>query len=491
MKTQKVLTWITAFLENVLFSGVTFGWANLYPVLKDEQFFAENCNYTVYNNGLNNSMLQSCNDQYETLTLVFIISVSVSMFSVLFIGFVLDKLGMWFVRTLLTNSAAAAMFLLASISNKSSFLLFIVFPIFATCSFNVFILNSQTANLFKKSRGSYTTSLAGAFNSGSVVYLLISHIYYNYKISFNTLIYIYAGFLIVLNVRTFLLVPKYSVPFSLPDTYSYGYYEIFNQVKNERSNENLNLKQLQSNKFDPDEMKLTQTLKKPFYWIGILCALSFAFISNFYISILNILLPWILQSNDVEDIKYYTDMMGIIQTSSCIFSFFNSIVLDMLYKKILKKHNNETALLLTSSVGFYTSLSVLLLLNIANLIRHSSVQVFAMLMHAISRVWFAGAFQYYCSALYPSQHFGKLYGISMIVCGTMNIIQYPIINYLTKNTENNFFVINGVLVGLCSFAFIHPSYLLHRYFKKKKSIHTKNKSLQSKVVVNSVTAYVS
>lgn len=163
----------------------------------------------------------------------------------------------------------------------------------------------------------------------------------------------------------------------------------------------------------------------------------------------------------------------------------------MLYKKILKKHNNETALLLTSSVGFYTSLSVLLLLNIANLIRHSSVQVFAMLMHAISRVWFAGAFQYYCSALYPSQHFGKLYGISMIVCGTMNIIQYPIINYLTKNTENNFFVINGVLVGLCSFAFIHPSYLLHRYFKKKKSIHTKDKSLQSKVVVNSVTAYVS
>ena len=484
MKLQKQLTWITAFIENVLFSGVTYGWANLYPVLKDEQFFAEDYNFTTYKSTRNNSFVQSSYDQYETLTLVFIISVSVSMFSVLFIGLIFDKLGMWFVRALLTNSAAAAMFLLASISHKTSFLLYLVFPVFATCSFNIFILNAQVANLFEKNRGSYTASLAGAFNSGSVVYLFISYIYYNYKIKFSTIIYFYACFLITLNFRTFLLVPKYPVPFALPETYFYGYYELLKQVTNRKINKNLQMSS--SDSFNPDNMKLRQTMKKAFFWIGILCAVSFAFISNFYISILNIFLPWVIQSSELEDVKYYTNIMGIIQASSFIFSFINSILLDLLYKKILKKYNNESALLMTSSVGFYTSLSVLLLLNIANLVRHASVQIFAMLMHAISRVWFAGAFQYYCSALYPSQHFGKLYGISMIFCGTVNTIQYPITRYVTKNPENNFIVINGFLVGFCIVGFIHPSYLLHRYFKKQKCILKKRRADQSLVIVNSI-----
>ena len=138
MQVQKILTWVTAVLENLFFTGAMFGWSHLELVLKKEKFCSEDCNH------------------------VFTIAIAVAFFSILTKKFI-DKCGVWTVRTIAINLACLCYLILAFVPNTSSFSLYICFPIIHLCGFTLYLQKLQTANLFPDKRNIYVATVSGAF----------------------------------------------------------------------------------------------------------------------------------------------------------------------------------------------------------------------------------------------------------------------------------------------------------------------------------------
>ena len=222
---QKIFTFITAILENLIFSGAFFGWANIYPVLKDEKYFCDVKSCFLSNNETRVNATQNFVTQEEDLFLVFTISCSFGIFSAIFIGVFLDRFGMWATRTLLISIATGSYLIVANTTYSSSMVLYIAFPLISMAGFSLAMTNNQMANIFPDYRGLYSTFIQGAFSSASISYLLINKLYYA-GYDFRNIIYVYAGAFFILNLRTFILTPRYSVPCEIPRDYSYGYAEL-------------------------------------------------------------------------------------------------------------------------------------------------------------------------------------------------------------------------------------------------------------------------
>ena len=152
MVIQKSLTWATAVLENLMFSGAFYGWANLYPVLQSEGYFAEDCLSDT------NITTVGCKTQDEALSLVYSIASSMGLISGIFFGAILDYFGMWCARTIAINMALIAYFVTAISTTTSSYLLYLTFPLINFSGFSLMILNSQLTNIYP--------SLCGLFSTG-------------------------------------------------------------------------------------------------------------------------------------------------------------------------------------------------------------------------------------------------------------------------------------------------------------------------------------
>ena len=277
MKLQKLLTWTTAVLENTFFAGAVFGWPNLESILVKENFFNSSCNFNETSNNTT-----SCASQSNSLSFVFAISSSVALFSTIIVGKLLDNYGIWFTRTLMINLATTCYIIAASIPTSASFALYFCFPIIHSFGFSLLFEKVQTANLFSEKRNLYVATICGAFDSGTVVYLIFNRLYFDYSIGYKTLLYYYAGACFLLNLRTFFLTPKNPVPKSIDMNYVYGYKELFVN------------KQLKTN-HEPSQVttgitekeKLLSYISKPYLLTGMLGTVVINTLVVFYISNLN------------------------------------------------------------------------------------------------------------------------------------------------------------------------------------------------------------
>ena len=224
MHVQRKLTWATGIIENLLFGGVVFGWANIYPVLVKEGYFSSQCKNLT-------SADQVCDSQFEQLSHVYTTAVVCLMVITVVIGAMFDRFGMWVTRTVIVLGGAVSSVLIGVSTKESSNLFFVAFVLFGVFSSCATVLNSQIGNVFEKLRGSYSTTMSGAHGSGVVLFLFFGYLYEKLEVKFSTLFYFYAGFLLILNVRTFVLTPKKKAPFKVPKSYRYGFYELFEKEK--------------------------------------------------------------------------------------------------------------------------------------------------------------------------------------------------------------------------------------------------------------------
>ena len=468
MHIQRKITWITGIIENMLFGGVVFGWANIYPILKKEGYFSGQCEQENLT-----SVDDFCKSQFEYLSHVYTTTISCMLILALIIGLMFDKFGMWIVRTAIIFCSAISAVLIGTSTKNSSYLFFISFVLFGLFSSSATVLNSQIGSIFKKLRGSYSTTMSGAHNSGPILFLFFGYLYEKLNVKFSTLFYFYAGFLMIINIRTFTLTPKHKVPFEVPKGYKYGFFELLKNRKehfqlNTKGNQDLNTSNSSSTSFKSCiTRKYTITL---FIAGGI-----FSIVTMIYVSSLNIFLPAVIGSNKMEHVRFYTDIMGFIQCGSLIFSPINSFLLDYFYSKFLTKGNTKYSRLMTVALGFYLSLSLLLLMNVANLIMIPGVQIFAMVMYTTSKVSFHGSCFYLFNSLYPAEHFGKMFGIFLLISGVMSAAMYPITLLITRKLKGDIFILNISLVVLTAISFIHPVVLNCNALHEKKTSIAKNK----------------
>lgn len=212
MKVQHLLAFVASVVEIVVYCGVITGWSAVVPVLENERYFTASCNGSG-----------TCQEQVESLNLVYTISTALAPFLCVFCGLVLDRCGCWVTRTLLVFVISVGFLSISLSDSSSSWVLFIDFPLVNIGGTGLCLPDLETSNLFEGMRSTSLAVLAGSMSTSSLTFLVVNKIYFNYSISFNAIFLFFAFLSLIFHLNTFLLTPKYRIPKTLPDNFVYGY----------------------------------------------------------------------------------------------------------------------------------------------------------------------------------------------------------------------------------------------------------------------------
>ncbi|CAB3998141.1 solute carrier family 43 member 3 isoform X2 [Paramuricea clavata] len=206
---------VFGIIEMVLFSGVIFGWANLVLVLKEEKYFKDLCadgdngNTSLRKESSDDS--EKCGKQDERLALIFTLSVFAFNVAGFIAGALLDKLGTRFVRLI-----GCFFFLLTGIfaivlEKETANLMFPLIICLAFAGMCVAISVFQIAVLHTKHQFIISSSLSGALDSSSVVFLVFK-LLYDAGVGIRWIFVGYVALAIFcILVSTFFLLPKTSI----------------------------------------------------------------------------------------------------------------------------------------------------------------------------------------------------------------------------------------------------------------------------------------
>lgn len=443
MRCQVFLSVITTVLETFIYAGVLYGWSSIYPVLISEGFFKEQC---LYNN--------QCQEQQNSLSLVFSIASGAAPILNLLTGVMLDKVGTWVTRTILIVISAVGFLITAfAVPGRTSSLLYVSFPLIGFGGYGLLTTNIQSANLTPLYRASVASLVSGSFDSSAVIFLVINKIYFGAGVRFNVIFYALAACGVLLIVRTFLLTPKTPPPYVLPRNYRFGYEELcrssadYENQHDDAKNEDTDVAD------NPDVKSLQSSLQELHTWSNVI---HFAFIQFSIIYFIGNFNTWI--TTRVSDTSLYTTVFALILFCGLLLAPLGGFLVDFSRKRFDLPPHLATlkAVAVTQLIG---DVFTLLMLACA-LVPLEQIQYVTFVMTVAARAFLYGTMAAFVSVSYPSQHFGVIYGLTVAIGGVTLLLQYPLHLLVSTVLGNNFVVIYAALLGLCCLATVHPFYLL-------------------------------
>ena len=450
MRSQHILTWITAVLENLFFAGAMNGWPNFISVLEKEKFFIDACNVTSTNTS-------SCLGQSNNLSFIFTLSSAVAYFTAILTGKLLDKYGVWFVRTLMINVAAICYIIVAFVPTTSSYALYICFPLIQICGYTLYLQKFQTANLFPERTNFYMASVSGAFDSGAVVFLIFNKLYFEFSVSYKTLLCLYAAVYFMLNARTFLLTPRYTVSKDVSRSHEYGYTELFAAIK-AKDNNNNSFELLEETRENNQKESLKKYLLKPYFLTSMLSVVIVNFLLAFYISNFNIFIKSTLGvASNQEQVAWYSNKFGIVQLCAVIFASIYGILIDF-YQKKLK--DERTADIRSCLVGIWCSSGTAVLLLIFMLVPSAKLQISSMILVIMTSSFFFSANSAFLTSVLPPGLQGRLFGVLSFANGAALLLQQPVRFLVTDALDNWFLPVTLCLLLLSFLLVLHPLCIL-------------------------------
>ena len=478
-KLQNVLSVITGVIELVFFSGLIFGWSSITYVLKEEGYFGYLCS-SVNETNLTNlvilenrnevtkepkSMKQTCEFQDEALNLVFTIaSCTLSVFT-LPNGYIFDTFGTWICRIIAIFLFTFGAVMLSFISVQSSILLFPAMCCFAVGGILLLLSNMQLSNLFPQFKSSIITLMNGSLDSSSVVFLLVK-LAYDSEIAFNTIFLIITFCTLYLWLRTFILMPRMHIPFPVPkDTYKYGLHDCTVLCNNTDSQDIILNESIQEEKrnFNVKEVNFWFCIKTWQFWtnffhFSVLQLRNYFFFSSFYSWLVDIVLE--------NQVNTYLTTFGICQFFGIICAPLNGMIIDAVKWVYKSKKPKTSLLLLSTSLSAFVTSTWGVLFSLCIVIPIPELQYVSFVLQVIFRSFLFGGNASFIALLFPSEHFGKLYGMTMTLGGIVSLLQFPFYSLVLRSFNGNFIIVNVIFLILCLLTYIHPIYL---YIKSKKA----------------------
>ena len=315
---QIELALITSVIETVLYTGIIFGWSSLQPVLIKEGFFSEFCSNTT----------TQCDEQSKALNLVYSLSTSSGKIMCFLCGLLIDKKGIWFSRTIFLFSSSIA-FILAAVSKPgfSSWLFYISFPLQSIAGFGLLTVNLQTCSLTTKFTSIFVCLVSGAFDSSSVVLLLVKYLY-ELNVSLSTSFLFLAGLSLLFHIRTFLLTPKMQTPFNIPVNSDFGFRELACFAAQETNVQEEKAPKVQSDQ-NIDEKSLKESFKEIYLWSFFL---YFSFIQFTVVYSFGVFDRWIKAIAPKNEFKTFINLFGISNFLSIFWSLFAGVTISFLRK---------------------------------------------------------------------------------------------------------------------------------------------------------------
>uniref|UniRef100_A0A8C9PQR8 Solute carrier family 43 member 3 n=1 Tax=Spermophilus dauricus TaxID=99837 RepID=A0A8C9PQR8_SPEDA len=430
----RVATLLTGLLECLGFAGVLFGWASLVFVFKTEGYFEELCEADA--GLLSNATGQAdCKAQDERFSLIFTVASFMNNFMTLPTGYIFDRFKTTVARLLAIFFYTSATLTIAFTSADSAMLLFLAMPMLTVGGILFLITNLQIGNLFGKHRSTIITLYNGAFDSSSAIFLFIK-LLYEQGISLRAS-FIFLSACSIWHVgRTFLLMPRGHIPYPLPPNYSYG-------------KSKPNLRSFWS-------YALSRRFAWHLVWLSVIQLWHYLFIGT-----LNSLLTN-LAGGDRTQVSAYTNAFAITQFFGVLCAPWNGLLMDRLkqrYQKEAKRTGSSAAAVALLSAVPSLTLTSLLCLGFALC---ASIPVLPLQYSMSFHPQILRSLDPPVSLLsFPSEHFGKLFGLVMTLSAVVSLLQFPLFTLIKGPLQNNPLYVNVTLLLTTLLTFVHP-FLVYR-----------------------------
>ncbi|XP_034868760.1 equilibrative nucleobase transporter 1 isoform X2 [Mirounga angustirostris] len=472
----RVATLLTGLLECLGFAGVLFGWASLVFVFKTEHYFEELCEPDVGPMG-NVTGEADCKAQDERFSLIFTLGSFMNNFMTFPAGFIFDRFKTTVARLIAIFLYTSATLTIAFTSADSALLLFLAMPMLTVGGILFLITNLQVGNLFGKHRSTIITLYNGAFDSSSAVFLVIK-LLYEQGVSLRAS-FIFLSVCSAWHVgRTFLLMPRGHIPYPLPPNYSYGGFCVrslhsrTDTTEGEKNTAESDKVEMQTKEFPPAKEEtvepgrkqehrsfwryaLSQRFACHLVWLSVIQLWHYLFIGT-----LNSLLTN-LAGGDRALVSTYTNAFAITQFFGVLCAPWNGLLMDRLKQKYQKEAKNTgssaTTVALRSAVPSLALTSLLCLgFALCASVPILPLQYVTFILQVISRSFLYGGNAAFLTLAFPSEHFGKLFGLVMALSAIVSLLQFPIFTFIRGPLQNDPLYVNVMLVLATVLTFVHP-----------------------------------
>ncbi|XP_072447429.1 equilibrative nucleobase transporter 1-like [Chiloscyllium punctatum] len=515
IKVKQYLTFANGLFECLCFGGVIFGWASLVFVLKKEGYFSDLCDSVsnISHHGERNSTVE-CDLQDQHFALVFTLASFSLSFITLPCGFLFDYCGTMVTRFTAISLYTSANLMIAFSTPDSAILLFPAACMIAGGGILFFTTNIQVGNLFGNKRATVITLYNGAFGSSAAMYLLVKGLYES-GVSLRSMFIFISCFSSIHICSTLFLLPRTQIPNQLPKDYSYGNtctnfglkslsraQETPSQRKivrggdgtvrwtprtwmevEEPGRETSKIMQLdRGDRMEKEEMLdgwKTQTKSRggveeetPSFrscifskvFLTHLLWLSVIQLRHFlYIGTLNPMLN-LLTNGDSGQVSRLTNAFAITQMCSVFCAPWNGLIMDR--RKDKRKRaagfsaDCATSKKLDAMMAAVLSLTVTVthavLFAVCATIPVLQVQYLTFILQVISRTFLYGGDAAFISLMFPSCHFGKVYGLMQALSAVISLLQYPCFTLIQGPLHGDPFYLNLGFIAMLMLAYIHP-----------------------------------
>jgi len=490
---QYWLSNLTAFVELLFFAGIVFGWPSLQYVLEREGYFSYLCVNST--NELENLTEETnlpirCAEQQANFNLIFTLTLT-SFYGLSFpLGYLLDRYGTWIFRSFCSVLYTVGIVLLTVSSPSTSVLLYPAFIFLGISGLGLLMSNFQIANFAQSYRGMVITLMNGLRGSSVLVFFLVKK-GFDAGADLKLLLQILCWITLYQWVRTFIFMPRKAIPFPLKkSTLEYGYKEWICFKKRQIAEHfvPVSLFVVGASEKVADkivEMRKNQNEKETSFKD---CLKTFLFWTNvFHISVVSLRLnvvfgtlqAWLRSFVHPDDISKLTDDFGIFLLFGGLVAPINGILFDSLVKIFSTRTKTKKAVTLKAcfiSMIVTSTLATLLSVMMALFIPYG-VFVFQLL----TRSFVYGGSVTFISTNFPSQHIGKLFGLTNFISGMISLLQFALFQ-LAIAVDPTFFYINIGLTLAVVTTFIHPILIFYSIRKLNRSEDNKEDNKSQKGV---------
>ncbi|XP_072295825.1 equilibrative nucleobase transporter 1-like [Eucyclogobius newberryi] len=441
---RKWLTFTTGLLECLCFAGAVFGWASLVIVLKTEGYFTSFCvNTTAVRasgqnrtdaserlnfsfTGVNTSHVLECSEQHEYFSLVFTITSFASNFLSFPSGFLFDWLGTAVARLCAIFLFTLGTLMVAFSTPALSVLLFPALSLMGVGGRMCLMTNMQVGNLFGARRSTVITVYTGAFGSSSLLFLIIK-LLHEAGVLLHTSFLFLSACSIPLVLRTFFLLPLKRIPYPLPEHYTYGIVccKLNPAMERIKANNNSQSTEYQTLYEDSPEMSFRECLRSSFFYWHLLWLSVIQLRHYLFIGTLNPMLQR-FTGEDQNVVSRYSNAFAITQLCAVMFAPWNGFVMDKHRAKLKADGLSESEADLRAVMLSLTLTSLLcVLFSVCAMIPILPLQYFTFFLQVLNRAFYTGSDAAFIQVIFPSCHFGKLYGLIKGLSALLSLLQYP------------------------------------------------------------------
>ncbi|XP_072047130.1 equilibrative nucleobase transporter 1-like [Amphiura filiformis] len=468
---------ILAICEMLFFGGLFYGWPSLVYVLKEESYYFDLC---VHNDTSRITESVVCDKQDANLNLVYTIGSTTAFLFLLPVGIVFDWFGTRLTRILSHFILVTGLLLMLMSSPATPYLLFPGMMCLVVGGTSLYITLIQIGNLFAKHRSTAAALISGSYDASAVVMLFIK-LAYDAGVPLQTSFTILISCTVIVFIPTFYLLPNGKIPWPLPPNYKSSIHCDHREDDDTKesdlsvlSHEDANQKiteednRYAENPYDVEFPTIKSCLRSPSFILLMFWFCMQELRLSSYTGLFNPLTVEMTGGNR-QLVDHYTKVFGFIQFGVILFSPLGGMILDRNKGKPNRQPYDD---LKDSALGFATTSILFVLFAIFITIPIHRIQYATFILCGVSKAFLFGILFGILPVVFPFRYYGTLTGVIGLLGATVDLLQYPLYIMTQKYLNNNFLVMNIIMLIACAATIALPVYVTYHARRLNKKANT-------------------